>query len=438
MRRISCCRAEARQPALSEGREDHNGMVLAGGTVPLLRARTIIAPSRERGRPARAFSPRAPARRFRASHLAIWHCSGMPDGLSPIDNFKQGEAADVTAQSVASAISAFGASAKAKLSNAAISGQPEDQLRAPLDALFRQFEGICGLASGPLDLVGETSLSDLKIRPDFAVTVNKALVGFIEVKAPGKGSDPRKFADPHDKAQWAKLKSLPNLLYTVGNGFSLWRNGEPAGKPALFDGDIETAGSKLVPPPNLLALVTDFLTWHPEPPKSPPALAKVAARLCRLLRDEVLEQMEHGNESLKGLASDWRKLLFPNADDAQFADGYAQAVTFGLLMTRALDIPLDGGIDLAALKLKKQNSLIGTALGLLTENAANQEALKTSLGTLTRVLNEVDWHAISKDKADAWLYFYEDFLAVYDNKLRKATGSYYTHVKAVRTSERFQ
>jgi hypothetical protein len=39
----------------------------------------------------------------------------------------------------------------------------------------------------------------------------------IEVKAPGKGADPRKFSDPHDKEQWDKLKSLPNLM----DGFSL-------------------------------------------------------------------------------------------------------------------------------------------------------------------------------------------------------------------------
>ena len=81
-----------------------------------------------------------------------------------------------------------------------------------------------------MSLVGETTLSHLQTRPDYAVSVNNALVGFIEVKAPGKGCDPRKFSDPHDKAQWGKLKSLPNLVYTDGNGFSLWRDGELAGE----------------------------------------------------------------------------------------------------------------------------------------------------------------------------------------------------------------
>jgi predicted helicase len=149
------------------------------------------------------------------------------------------------------------------------------------------------------------------------------------------------------------------------------------------------------------------------------------------LRDEVIEQMARGSPALTGLAEDWRKLLFPQADDAQFADGYAQAVTFGLLVARARDIPLSGGTEMAAQELRKTNSLIGTALRLLTEDSSNQEALKTSLGTLARVLDTVDWHTISKDMPEAWLYFYEDFLEVYDNTLRKRTGSYYTPPEVV-------
>jgi predicted helicase len=131
------------------------------------------------------------------------------------------------------------------------------------------------------------------------------------------------------------------------------------------------------------------------------------------------------------LHKDWRALLFPNAGDEQFADGYAQAVTFGLLMARAQDIPLNEGVELAAVKLKKSNTLIGTALNLLTQSEDNQKTLATSLNIMSRVLNEVNWSAISKDKPEAWLYFYEDFLAVYDNTLRKRTGSYYTPPEVV-------
>ena len=61
---------------------------------------------------------------------------------------------------------------------------------------------------------------------------------------------------------------------------------------------------------------------------------------CRLLRDEVMEQLGLKSQALTDLAVDCRKLLFPDATDERFADGYAQAVTFGLLMARAKGIEL--------------------------------------------------------------------------------------------------
>ena len=104
---------------------------------------------------------------------------------------------------------------------------------------------------------------ELETRPDFAVTKQKLLVGFIEVKAPGKGADPRKFKDPHDKAQWVRLKLLPNLVYTDGNAFSLWRDGELHGKIVRLDGSVETGRRRVACGHQLLSLFTDFLRWDP-------------------------------------------------------------------------------------------------------------------------------------------------------------------------------
>lgn len=114
----------------------------------------------------------------------------------------------MTPKTLAAAVSHYGALAKAKLDNIAISGSPEDQLRGPIEALIHDLADLGGLPADAVQLVGETTLSDIKTRPDFAVTVRKALVGFIEIKAPGKGADPRHFDNQHDKDQWAKLKSL--------------------------------------------------------------------------------------------------------------------------------------------------------------------------------------------------------------------------------------
>jgi hypothetical protein len=256
-------------------------------------------------------------------------------------------------KNLAEVVAAFGAAAKAKLDNPAASGAPEDQLRAPLEALILELAGLTGLPPGAVVPVGESSLADLKTRPDYAVTLNRALVGFIEVKAPGKGADPRRFQDRHDHEQWEKLRTLPNLVYTDGNSFSLWRSGTLEGEVVALQGDVATAGKRLAAPPSLLGLFSDFLQWEPHPPRSAQQLAGVTARLCRLLRDEVTEQLARGSKPLTNLAKDWRKLLFPSATDEAFADGYAQAVTFGLLMARAREIPLGDGLDRVARELRQ-------------------------------------------------------------------------------------
>jgi len=53
-----------------------------------------------------------------------------------------------------------------------------------------------------------------------------------------------------------------------------------------------------------------------------------------------------GGETHRGpftsLAADWRELLFPDADEDQFADGYAQTVTFARLLARVERIDFTG------------------------------------------------------------------------------------------------
>jgi len=332
---------------------------------------------------------------------------------------------------VEEAVSEFGTLAKAKLNNPSATGEPEDQLRAPFEQLLSRLAVLAGLKAADVVAVGETSLSEIRTRPDYAITVQGALAGFVELKAPGKGADPRRFKGAHDQAQWSKLSSLPNLIYCDGTSFGLWRNGELAHPLVRLDGDIENAGADLLPGKGLVDLFELFLRWDPKPPSSARELAEVSARLCRLLRDEVTEALSRKVEALTTLATDWRGLLFPHASDKQFADGYAQAVTFGLLMARARGITIGNDLHKVADELKDSASLIGAALQLLTDSRETRQELQTALQTLERVLDAVNWTRISKGKADAWLYFYEDFLETYDNELRKATGSYYTPPQVV-------
>lgn len=338
-------------------------------------------------------------------------------------------------------VSTFGVEAQRRLS-ALVSGRPEEQLRAPLEILIPGIAELCGLPAGSVFLVPETPMPELAIRPDFAVMRRRGradeLIGFIEIKAPGKGADPRRFTDAHDKRQWEKLKALPNLIYTDGNEFSVWHDGELQADEDMpgvvrLSGDLHTAGTGLTAPRSLLSAFQSFLNWSPIPPRNARELARISARLCRLLRDETLDRLAAKDAQVAALRADWRQVLFPEADDEHFADGYAQAVVFGLLMARARGVTLSQGLDHAARDLRATDSLIGTALGFLT---ANPSTLSTSLKTLARVLDAVDWNVISKGDEDAWLYFYEFFLETYDNKLRKLTGSYYTPPEVVRAMVR--
>ena len=194
----------------------------------------------------------------------------------------------------------------------AVRGEPEEQLRTPIDTLVKDLSELCNRKRSKTKLIGETSLADLKTRPDFAVSYDDALIGFIEIKAPGKGADPRAFKSVHDKDQWKKLQALPNLIYSDGNSFSLWQNGQLIGEIVHLDGDIESSGATLSAPVHLVAIFDAFFGWAPIAPRTPKSLAETTARLCRLLHDEVVEQMARGrgDNALASLANDWRTLLF--------------------------------------------------------------------------------------------------------------------------------
>ncbi|HEY7669414.1 MAG TPA: hypothetical protein VH852_02145, partial [Hyphomicrobium sp.] len=58
-------------------------------------------------------------------------------------------------RNLAAAISEFGAAAKKKLANKAASGQPEDQLRSPIEALVADLAELCGLPRKAISFVGE-------------------------------------------------------------------------------------------------------------------------------------------------------------------------------------------------------------------------------------------------------------------------------------------
>ncbi|MCP2297210.1 N-6 DNA Methylase [Nocardia amikacinitolerans] len=333
---------------------------------------------------------------------------------------------------LAEAISIFGASCKAMVNGP---GDPEASIRPPLQNLLEAV-GSHDAMDGVL-WHSETPLRDVGVRPDYAVEVHGEIVGYVEVKRPGQTVDPEKFTG-RNKKQWERLRDLPNVLYTNGTEWRLFRSGELIGAPVFFDGDLGSAGHSLSvrEPAAFHALLRTFLHWVPEPIRHINTLVRRTAPLCRLLRAAVLEQLEWEGqyaaegarpEELRftGLKNDWRRLLFPSADDATFADGYAQTVTFALLLARTEDISVKGvGLHEIGRRLDNGHALMGKALQLLTDNIT--VSFEVSLDLLIQVVDAVDWAVIRRGRRDAYLHLYESFLEVYDEKLRQKSGSYYT------------
>jgi hypothetical protein len=331
------------------------------------------------------------------------------------------------------ALATFATAVQTKLS-ALAPGEPEDQIRAPAESLLEDV----GAALGKTVVAkGESLLPGRLGKPDYAVLVDAALTGYVEIKALGRGANPNSFPAGHDREQWKRFKSIPNLIYTDGNEWALYRNGSRVGEIVRLPGNLAEEGADAVSAEaaaSVASLLTDFFSWNPIVPTSPKQLAEVLAPLCRLLRDQVRDSLQQPASPLVRLAADWRYLLFPEADDHQFADAYAQTVTYALLLARAEGAPSMEPATAAA-TLGNAHALLSRALQVLTDPAVEVE-IGSALALLTRTIAAVDPTTMEGGQSDPWLYFYEDFLAAYDPKLRKDAGVYYTPVEVVRAQVR--
>lgn len=318
---------------------------------------------------------------------------------------------------------------------AQVPGEPEEQLRSPAEGLF---SGYGAIISRKIILKGESSLYDRPGRPDFAASDEGLLVGYIELKAPGKRANPELYKG-HDREQWERFKNVPNIIYSDGNEWGLYRNGELVDQRIRLSGDVRTDGKAAVAEADgrgLFQLFAKFTSWTPIIPEKPKALAGFLAPYCGLIRDEVLDALKDSESPMHKLKDEIKKLLFPEADDARFADAYAQTVVFALLLAQM------EGADVLKLSdayetLSAHHLLLSRSLQFLTDPLALKE-ISSSVALTQRVIHEIPKAALKakSEKDDPWLFFYEEFLAAYDPKLRKESGVYYTPVEVVRCQVR--
>lgn len=158
------------------------------------------------------------------------------------------------------------------------------------------------------------------------------------------------------------------------------------------------------------------------------------AQKARLMRD-VLTCALTGKDEDESLRDQWQsfqKISMHNTDADQFADVYAQTITYSLFTARLHDQSLE------TFTREKARGLIPCSNHFLRQlfdyvcgaNLDNRVVL--IVDALCEVYRAADIHAIlthfgrSTERNDPIVHFYEDFLAAYDSKLRKARGVWYT------------
>ncbi|MDT0378319.1 type ISP restriction/modification enzyme [Streptomyces sp. DSM 42041] len=302
----------------------------------------------------------------------------------------------------------------------------------------------------------EYPLPEARVRPDYAVETTGRITGFLELKAPGHDITPDGFTK-RDREQWELMRRLPNVLYSNGHTWCLYRGGPRPLRTVRLDGDLYRSGNRMrtrdADGAAFQDLLADFLGWQPARITTVRQLVTSIAPLCQYLREEVLEQLaierrlpdgprvpRRAPKPFTALAHHWSTVLFPSTDgqdpDHLFADRYVQTIAFSLLLARIEGVSLTGRHfgDVAS-ELKAGNTVMGRALQLLTETVDTEFARR--IDTLVWVVDAVEWKAIKAREPDAHVHLYENFLQEYDRKLRKRSGTYYTPPRLVKEMVRF-
>lgn len=270
--------------------------------------------------------------------------------------------------------------------------------------------------------------------PDFRVWDGKhSQVGYIEAKAPKADLD-----DIEDSEQLERyIETFPNLILTNFYEFRLYRYGKRVDKVLVARTFIATK-LKTVPPveheQEFIALLEKFFQFSLPTKFTAESLAKELATRTRFLRDQVITaELENasgeGGQKLHGFYETFQKYLIANLKPDEFADLYAQTLTYGLFAARTR---ANGEFN-----RKIAYDLIPKSIGILREifhfiSFDPPEQLAATVDDISEVLGVADVNAIlhefyaERHGSDPIYHFYETFLAEYDPQLREKRGVYYT------------
>lgn len=267
--------------------------------------------------------------------------------------------------------------------------------------------------------------------PDYCILRGQTPIGYVEAKDIGANLH----ALENDEQITRYRTSLNNLILTDYLEFHWYVNGDLRETVQLGrltrDHQIRTEPGGIQQTANLL---NRFLTQQTPVIGDPQELARRMAGLARMLRELLSEAFEQESASgaLHAQMNVFRETLIPDLDVAQFADMYAQTITYGLFAARVrVPAPQEFTRREAAWNLPKTNPFLRK---LFNEIAGPDldDSIAWLVDDIAHLLANADMDAVLRDfgkstrQEDPVVHFYETFLAAYDPRMRQARGVYYT------------
>ena len=300
----------------------------------------------------------------------------------------------------------------------------EHSYRAPLERLFESI-------SDDLTIINEPKRSDAGM-PDFIFQRKDVPVGWVEAKDIDKDVIALKGYSKEQRKRYEA--AFPNLIYTNGVDFEFIREGVQVHFVSIADFVMG-----LQPKPEnfdtLERQLRLFAGAKPISIRSAAKLADMMAAKAAIIKDEIDLALKDDPDFRSGLGGQFKSFqqnLLPNLTPGEFADIYAETITYGMFAARFHDETLDTFSRQEALeKLPASNPFLK---GLFEYIAGPQlpSRIKYIVDDLAAVMRAADPHALFEKygeftaRNDPFIHFYEDFLAAYNPKKRKSRGVWYT------------
>lgn len=265
--------------------------------------------------------------------------------------------------------------------------------------------------------------------PDYVLTKKNLPVGYIEAK--DIGVDLNRVEKDEQLKRY--LESLDNLILTDYLEFRFFKNKEKVETLQIAEIDGNSIRPLYENFDKLKTLLVDFASFQGQTIKSAKKLAEMMANKAILMRDVFRITLEAEEDStLKDQMRAFKSILMHDLDEAQFADIYAQTITYGLFTARLHDETPDSFTRGESLTLIPASNPFLRQLFTYVAGADLDTRVIWIVDALCEVYRATDLKAILKDfgsatgQNDPILHFYETFLGEYDRDLKKERGVWYT------------